>query len=244
MRAALAEDRLFKTAREAESRAARNVALALSCALHFGCVALLMPPHLQKSPAPQAIDVELVSSEDVAPPGHAPAAIPEEPASAAATPQEAAPPPVQAQTARQEPEIEKKAEAPDAGAVAPQTQGRVEQSEASTPPAAPSVAAVIDSEAEAAARLEKARAYASAVSAEINRRRIYPAAARKRGIVGVAKVAFSIDASGSVARFVILVSTGHTILDDAVGRIMQAMRTPPPPEGAFEATVTIRFGLR
>lgn len=244
MWAALAEDRLFMTAREAEPRVARNAALVLSCALHLGCVALLMPTRLRESPAPQAIEVELVSSEDVATPGDAPAAIPEEPASAAATPQEAAPPPVHAQTARQEPEIEKKAEAPDAEAVAPHTQEPVEQPEASTPPAAPSVAAATDGEAEAAARREKARAYASAVSAEINRRRIYPAAARKRGIVGAAKVAFSIDASGSVARFVILVSTGHAILDDAVGRIMQAMRTPPPPEGAFEATVTIRFGLR
>ena len=239
MRAALAEDRLFAAARDASPCTARPAPPAISRALHLAGVAFFLPAHIDASPAPPAIEVELVTSDDLAPSADAPADIPEEPAAEAAMPEAPAAPPAPA--VPPQPVAEKQPDEPDAETVAPRPPDRIEQA---APAAAPAVAAATDSEAEAAARRARAKAYASAVSAELNRRRIYPAAARARGIIGAAKVGFTIDAAGHVARFAILASTGHAILDESVARIMQAVRTPPPPEGAFEAVVTIRFGLR
>ena len=240
MQAALTQDRMLAFTPDVTPRLARNVALGLSIALHLACGALFLPAQTDSSPAPSAIDVELIAIDENAPQADAPADIPEEPTTAAAMP-EAAPAPAQSQATAAEPAPESKTETPDAEAIAPRKPEKAEPAESAAPASA---AAATDSETEAAARRAKARAYASAVSAELNRRRIYPAAARARGIVGAAKVGFTIDASGHVARFAILASSGHAILDESISKIMQAMHTPPPPEGAFEAVVTIRFGLR
>lgn len=88
------------------------------------------------------------------------------------------------------------------------------------------------------------KAWLGAVSAELNRRRIYPAAARDKGITGAVRVAFGVDATGRISHYEIVGSSGHSILDDAVRRMMTNVRTPPPPDGSFETAVTIRFGLR
>jgi periplasmic protein TonB len=99
-------------------------------------------------------------------------------------------------------------------------------------------------EAEADRRRSILKTWRGAVSAELNRRRIYPVAARDKGITGAVRVAFGVDATGRVSHYEIIGSSGHSILDEAVGRMMDKVRTPPPPDGRFETAVTIRFGLR
>ena len=165
---------------------------------------------------------------------------------AAPTP-EAAPQRVE-EKAREEPRKEPEKQDESQSALAPAEQPRDEkpaQAPAVAPAAgAPATAAAADDDANAAKRRETLRLYAAAVSAELNRRRIYPAAARERGTVGAVKVAFTIDEAGRVSKFDIVSSSGHAVLDEAVRKIMESMRTAPPPDGGFVSVVTIRFGLR
>ena len=179
MQTALAHDRLFSTARETAPQRPIALALAVSFALHLACLALLAPAPVESSHVPMAIEVELVTSDDLAPQTGAPADIPEGQASTTAMQDAAAAAPQQAEATPPKPLEESKPQASDAEAIAPREQEKAEQAQQAAQPAAASMAAAADSEAEAARR-ERAKAYASAVSAELNRRRIYPAAARAR----------------------------------------------------------------
>jgi protein TonB len=85
--------------------------------------------------------------------------------------------------------------------------------------------------------------YASLVSAEINRRRFYPSAARASGASGEVGVAFTIGPSGRVVRYAITYSSGSSALDGAARSILAAIHAPPPPGGSFAANTSIRFHL-
>ena len=103
-------------------------------------------------------------------------------------------------------------------------------------------AARIASTAEAEdARRAAARSYGSLVSAELQRHRIYPAAARAAGLTGVATVAFVVGPGGRIASHHLVRSTGHSVLDEAVHRIMASVNLPPPPGGIYRSSVPIRF---
>jgi periplasmic protein TonB len=85
--------------------------------------------------------------------------------------------------------------------------------------------------------------YAALVAAEIRRRTYYPAAARANGVSGDVGVAFTIGASGRVARQSIVRSSGDAALDGAARAILASLHLPPPPGGGFSASTSIRFHL-
>lgn len=248
MNAPGATDRFFSMPPERRVREPWLAALALSTMLHVAAAGLfLYRPAPAEAPAPVMMDVEIVSAEDLPKSVDTRTDIPEEPAMETAVPTAPA-----AETRPEEKEREtiaepeKRDDPPPVAAEQltepkpPEPQPMVAASQAS----APAAASAADDAAEAAKRKETLKVYAAAVSAELNRRRIYPAVARERGIVGAVKVAFTIDEAGRVSKFDIVSSSGHTVLDEAVRKIMESFRAARPPAGAFASVVTIRFGLR
>lgn len=93
------------------------------------------------------------------------------------------------------------------------------------------------------ARRAAARSYGALVSAELQRHRIYPAAAREAGLTGVAVVGFVVGPGGTIASHHIVRSTGHAILDDTVHHIMASVALPPPPGGFYRSSIPIRFDM-
>lgn len=85
--------------------------------------------------------------------------------------------------------------------------------------------------------------YAALLSAEINRRRFYPSAARAVGATGDVGVSFTVGPSGRVVSHAITRSSGDPTLDSAAGAILAAIHAPPPPGGSFTANTSIRFHL-
>jgi len=85
--------------------------------------------------------------------------------------------------------------------------------------------------------------FGALVIAELNRRKFFPAAARAAQASGSVGVAFTIGPAGRVVSQSIVRSSGNAALDDAARTILSALRTPPPPGGAFSASSSIRFEL-
>ncbi len=91
--------------------------------------------------------------------------------------------------------------------------------------------------------------YQAMVLAHLQRHRIYPPAARERGITGVAAVRFALAANGSVISAGLARSSGESILDGAaVDMVRRASPFPPFPPGLSRARLDfaapIRFDLR
>lgn len=86
--------------------------------------------------------------------------------------------------------------------------------------------------------------YAALVSAEINRHKHYPAAARRRGERGAVGVSFVVGASGTIIRQSITQSSGSRALDASAAQMLTAARLPPPPGGAFHGEIVITFRVR
>ena len=86
-------------------------------------------------------------------------------------------------------------------------------------------------------------AYAALVSAEINRHKHYPESARAAGRQGVARVVFSIAASGAVTSHAIVKSSGDAAIDSEVRQMVAAAHPPPPPGGSFRGSISISFSL-
>jgi protein TonB len=91
--------------------------------------------------------------------------------------------------------------------------------------------------------------YQAQVLAHLQRHRIYPAAARERGITGVAAVRFALASNGSVISAGLARSSGESILDGAaVDMVRRASPFPPFPPGMGRARLDfaapIRFDLR
>jgi protein TonB len=91
--------------------------------------------------------------------------------------------------------------------------------------------------------------YQAMVLAHLQRHRVYPPAARERGITGVAAVRFALAADGSVISAALARSSGESILDNAaVDMVRRASPFPPFPPGMGRARLDfaapIRFDLR
>jgi protein TonB len=84
------------------------------------------------------------------------------------------------------------------------------------------------------------------LAAHLERRKRYPADARRRRDEGVATVRFSIDAAGNVRSVQLLRSSGVPDLDaEVVALVRRASPVPAPPEGAkLDIALPIRFNLR
>lgn len=232
-------------------RGALALALSVSLAMHLAVAAALYGWRTPHAVETEAIDVELIAEQDSAKASDIPSDIATEGAAgsnAEASPSDAVPPSEasDAQTSPTPPRIdEAKTSSNEAGdEPLPDKQETPPQKQPPASTASANQTASLLDQGEADRRRSILRAWLGAVSAELNRRRIYPSIARDKGITGAVRVAFGVDAAGRVSHYEIVASSGHDILDDAVRRMMAKLRTPPPPDGSFETAVTIRFGLR
>lgn len=82
--------------------------------------------------------------------------------------------------------------------------------------------------------------------AHLERRKRYPASARKRGEEGVAHVRFSIDDAGNVRSVRLARSSGSAELDEeVVALVRRASPVPAPPPGApRDITAPVQFNIR
>jgi protein TonB len=245
----------------------RPTAIALALGLHATAAAFIAAPVLSASPI-DAIDVTLVAqgdaaeqrqARDEAPPAEA--AAPPAPAAEAA-PELAAPAPrIEAPDAVPLPLAKREAEAiatPKAPVVvehkddrptpAEWRERRRQQAESTerrrTPQAAEQAARLGAERGRAAASAASRASYASLLSAELNRHKIYPYAARAAGVAGSVGLAFSVGASGEVVSHAITRSSGSPALDGAVEAMVAAVRAPPPPGGSFHASTTVNFSIQ
>ena len=86
----------------------------------------------------------------------------------------------------------------------------------------------------------------SRLMAHLERRKRYPAGARRRREEGTAHVRFAIDDGGNVRSVELVRSSGHSELDEAVvALVRRASPVPAPPPGApHEITAPVRFNIR
>jgi TonB family protein len=68
--------------------------------------------------------------------------------------------------------------------------------------------------------------------------------ARRRGEQGRATVRFTVDRDGQVEDVSLLSSTGSTILDDAIERMLHGAHVPPFPQAMGQASVTVTVQIR
>jgi protein TonB len=85
--------------------------------------------------------------------------------------------------------------------------------------------------------------YGAIVSAELNRHKAYPAAARTRGERGSVGASFTIGGSGRIVSHSIYSSSGYSSLDSEVHSMMAAAQAPPPPGGIFHGSIVISFSF-
>ncbi|MBA4353511.1 MAG: hypothetical protein C0409_02345 [Novosphingobium sp.] len=76
--------------------------------------------------------------------------------------------------------------------------------------------------------------YFSLVSAHLNRRKVYPAEAKKARQQGVVTVRFTVDRNGSVTAAAIKQSSGHTVLDQATLDLLQRVAPLPRMPGSMQ----------
>lgn len=100
-------------------------------------------------------------------------------------------------------------------------------------------AGVPNGQAVRAARLN----YGAIISAELNRHKAYPAAARARREMGSVGVSFTVGGSGRIVSHSIYSSSGSSSLDGEVVAMMTAARAPPPPGGIFHGSIVVHFTL-
>jgi protein TonB len=114
-----------------------------------------------------------------------------------------------------------------------------------TPQPAPAAASQVGVEDRArAVSPSSRRRYAAQVSAEINRRKYYPAAARGKGDGGGVEVTFEIAPDGALLHDAITRSSGDALLDEAARKMVGSAHFPPPPGGRFVGRIEISFRLR
>ncbi len=199
-----------------------------------------LPPPVQAMPAPAAAkpqqpivppvpDVVASPEQPALPPS--PEAIPPPPPPVLAEkaeplplpPLRAPPPPQRPQPARQRNAIvtpAAKAHVPDADATA------------STTPAAPPPEAAAPANA----------AWERALAAWLAAHRVYPEAARRRGIEGHVTLRFSVNQSGHVAAVTVLRGSGSPILDSAAEAMVRGAAVPAPPRFMLgQVTVSVQI---
>jgi protein TonB len=72
------------------------------------------------------------------------------------------------------------------------------------------------------------RDYLAALHAEIERYKVYPLTARRRGWEGEVRVRFLVERDGTVSDVEILSSSGFSVLDEAAAATLQRIRRLPP----------------
>jgi protein TonB len=246
----------------------RPTAIALALALHAAAAVFIAVPALPAAPI-DAIDVTLVAqgdaaeqrqSRDEAPPAEAAAALPAPPAEAAAelaapAPRIETPEAVPLPLARREVEaittpkapvvVRERDDRPTPAEWRERCRQQAETTERRRAPQAAEQAARLGAEQGRAAASAASRAsYASLLSAELNRHKIYPYAARAAGVTGSVGLAHSVGASGEVVSHAITRSSGSPALDGAVEAMVAAVRAPPPPGGLFHASTTVNFSIQ
>ena len=86
-----------------------------------------------------------------------------------------------------------------------------------------------------------------ALAAWLEAHKTYPEQARRRGEQGRGSVRFTVDHSGQVLDVAIVSSTGSSILDGAIERMLRGAHVPPLPANSEQTrltvTVQIRYGL-
>ena len=89
--------------------------------------------------------------------------------------------------------------------------------------------------------------YRGALSAWLERHKIYPAAARQRGEQGSAVLRFRVGRDGRILAYQLVRSTGYAALDAAVDEMMRGATLPPFPASMTQpeiaVSVPIRFSL-
>jgi protein TonB len=117
----------------------------------------------------------------------------------------------------------------------------------SSPPAAESAPAAGPARTAAAAAAPPAPlspGWQSALAAWLEAHKTYPEQARRRGDQGRAVVRFTVDRAGLVQDVEILTSSGSTVLDGAIDRMLSGAHVPPFPPGMTQADVTVTVQIR
>lgn len=246
----------------------RPAALVLALALHVAAAAFVAARVLPASPI-DAIEVTLVAQGDAPEEKQAldevkPAEVPPPPPppTAQAAPELAAPAPlveapqaVPLPVATPEPQpvatpkppvvVEQKVDRPTPTELQERRRLQVEAAERRRKAQAAQQAERLGAEqARAAANAASRASYAALLSAEINRHKIYPPAARAAGVTGSVGVAFTVGPSGEIVGYAITRSSGSAALDGAVEAMMAAVRAPPPPDGFFRTATTVNFSIQ
>ena len=206
-------------------------ALALVAGLHLAAgfvVATLARPVERALPEDPAMFIDLPAAE----------ATPSQPPPSAAQPTPVDPAPVQPDTARPVPEVASVA-LPDRPVVQ-----RVEPAPAPvmTPSPAPPLANAPQAVAEPVSDAMRARElnYYASLMAWLNRKKTYPAEARKARQQGVVSVRFTIDRNGNVISAGIKKGSGFALLDDETLKLMQrASPLPAIPDSLKKQQLTI-----
>jgi periplasmic protein TonB len=86
--------------------------------------------------------------------------------------------------------------------------------------------------------------YRRALSAWLERHKVYPEAARRRGEEGGAVLRFRIDRAGRVLDYRLIRSTGYPELDAAIDRMMHSATLPPFPAGMVQSEIAVSVPIR
>lgn len=144
------------------------------------------------------------------------------------------------------PELQEVAEPVEEAKPAPPKKKAPPQAVRATAKAAPAAKPVAAQNVAGAGSSASTPKWQARLAAHLDRRKRYPAAARRRGDEGVATVRFSIDPAGTVRSVKLLRSSGVPEIDaEVVALVRRASPVPAPPEGAkLDIALPIRFNLR
>jgi protein TonB len=207
------------------------------------------PPSETEDIAPPTPDTPVETADTPDPIEDAP--VPDAPAVAAPEP---APPPEEvpevatadAVAPPRRPELQEITEPIEEAKPAPPKKKAPPQAVRATAKAAPASKPVAPSANAGAGSSAASPKWQARLMAHLERRKRYPAAARRRGDEGVATVRFSIDPAGNVRSVTLLRSSGVPELDaEVVAMVQRASPVPTPPAGAkLDIAVPVRFNLR
>jgi periplasmic protein TonB len=111
-------------------------------------------------------------------------------------------------------------------------------------PSAPAPSPSAPTAAAASAQPTIAPNWQGALAAWLEAHKTYPEQARRRGEQGRASVRFTVEHSGRVLDVAIVSSTGSSILDDAIERMLRGAHVPPLPANMDETQVTVTVQIR
>lgn len=186
---------------------------------------LLPPPEPPSEPAPEPEPEEIVP--DVPAPVTMSAELRRRRSEAPATPR--------AQQTRKAEQPTPRADEPKRRAEQTPTKAPTRQAASSAPAAAP-----------AASRISPDQ-WQSQVLRQLDRRKVYPRAARQSGEVGSVVISFVVSSTGQIGSVSIARSSGSPVLDQAAldtARQASPLPTPPPGLAGKALSATIRFTLR